>query len=158
MQSSERVTAVQRDEADLYYGSRKSDKLVRTYKKREVEAYRVELELHSGLLRHHNISVLDDLVLLPEVLCPKHVQLVDLDWNRLRRHLANKIGDRGDDVFAGARQRKMSILRLQRYLRRKGVVNTHRLLLPRAVNADISRALNRWIRKFNSEEPWANTK
>ena len=143
---------------DLNYGSRKSDKFVRCYKKPEVGAYRVELELHSSLLRRHNISGLDDLVRLPGVVCPKHLQLVDLDRTRLHRHLANKIGARSDGVIAGARRRATSILRLMRYLRRKGVSNTHRLLLPLAINKDVGRALNKWIRQFNSEERWVNTK
>ncbi len=146
-----------RKKHELYYGSRKSDKLVRCYEKLEVGAYRVELELHSGLLGRHSISVPDDLVRLPE-LVPKHFQLVDLDWNQLRRYLAKKIGDRSDGVIAAARRRTTSILRLQRYLRRKGVFNTHRFLVTRTINKDVSRALNKWIRKFNSEEPWADTK
>ena len=143
---------------DLYYGSRKSDKLVRCYKKREVGAYRVELELHSGLLRRHGIVELDDLVRLPALLCPKHVQLVDFDWNQLRRYLLTKIGDRSDGVVAAARRRRASLLRLQRYLRRKGVFNTHRFLVPRPINKDVRRALNEWIRRFNREEPWGDTR
>jgi len=142
--------ANKRDE-HLYYGSRKSDKLVRCYEKSEVGSYRVELELHSGLLRRNGICVLDDLVHLPDLVHPKHLQFVALEWNRLSRHLARKLGDRSDGVIAGARRRTPSILRLQRYLRRKGVFNTHRFLTPRAVNNDVKRALNTWIRKFNRE-------
>ena len=140
-----------RKKNDLYYGSRKSGKLVRCYEKPEVGAYRVELELHSGLLQRHSIVGLDDLARLPEVLCPKHVQFVDFDWNRLARYLANKIEDRSDLVIAGARRRKISILRLQRYLRRKGVFNTHRFLVPRTMKKDVIRALNEWIQRFNGE-------
>lgn len=80
-----------RKKVDLYYGSRKSDKLVRCYKKREVGAYRVEPELHSGLLRRYGIIELDDVVRLPDVLCPKQLQFVDFNWNQLARHLAKKI-------------------------------------------------------------------
>jgi len=152
MQSSERVAVVRtRKTVDLYYGSRKSDKFVRCYKKREVGAYRVELELHSGLLRRHHIADLHDLVRLPELVCPKHFQFVDPDWNRLKQYLARKLGGKSESVLAGARRRKMSILRLQRYLRRKGIVNTHRFLVQRTINNDIRRALDRWARKFNRE-------
>jgi hypothetical protein len=159
MQSSERVAAVQaRNRVDLYYGSRKSDKFVRCYEKIEVGAYRVELELHSGLLRRHNISALNDLARLPELVYPKHFDIVDFDWDHLRQYLVNKIGGRSDAVIAGARQRRTSILRLQRYLRRKGVFNTHRYLVPRAINGGIIRALKRWARTFDSEESWADTK
>jgi hypothetical protein len=147
-----------RKKVDLYYGTRKSDTFVRCYKKPEVGAYRVELELHSGLLRRHNISALNDLVRLPELVYPNHFDIVDFDWDRLRRYQVNKIGDRSDAVIGGARQRRTSILRLQRYLRRKGVFNTHRYLVPRAINRDVIRALKRWARKFDSEESWADTK
>jgi hypothetical protein len=144
--------------SNLYYGSRKSDKFVRCYEKPEVGAYRVELELHSGLLRRHSISVLNEFARLPELVCPKHLQLVDLDWKQLGQHLANKIGGRSDGVIAGARRRKMSILRLQRYLRREGVSNTHRFLVPRAINEDVRRALDKWLQNFNSEALWVTTK
>jgi hypothetical protein len=137
----------------IYYGSRKSDKLIRGYEKPEVGSYRVEVELHSGLLRRHRIVGLDDLVRLPEVLCPKHFQFVDFDWNRLKKHLARKLGGKSDSMLAGARRRRTSILRLQRYLRRKGVFNTHRFLLPRATNKDVVQALKRWARGFDNEEP-----
>jgi hypothetical protein len=135
----------------LRYGSRKSDKLVRCYEKVELGAYRVEPEVHSGLLRRNSISVLGDLVRLPELLCPKHFNLVDFDWDRLRRHLANKMRSSSDGVLAGARRRRTSILRLQRYLRRRGVFNTHRFLVQRTMNKDVTRALNQWAQKFNRE-------
>jgi hypothetical protein len=152
MQSLERVTAVQRrKKVDLYYGSRKSGKLVRCYEKPEVGAYRVELELHSGLLRRHEISGIDDLARLLDVICPKHLQFVDFDWTHLGRHLANKIGNKSDGVIAAARRRTGSLLRLQHYLRRKGVFNTHRFLVPRAINKDVWRALSKWTRQFNGE-------
>lgn len=143
----------QKKKIAFYYGSRKSEKLVRCYEKSEVGAYRVELELHSGLLRRQDIVGLDDLVRLPEVLCPKHLQFVDIDWNHLGRHLEKKMGHRSDVVIVGARRRTDSILRLLRYLRRKGVFNTHRFLVPRAINEDVTRAVNRWRRQFNKEQP-----
>ena len=152
MRYSGRVTALPRKKGnDLYYGSRKSHKLVRCYDKVELEVYRVELELHSGLLRRHGISGIDDLVHLPEVVCPKHLQFVDFDWNHLSRHMANKLGDRSNGVIAAARRRTTSILRLQRYIRRKGVFNPHRFLIPSAINKDVSRALQKWVRGFDSE-------
>lgn len=132
----------------LCYGTRKSAKFVRCYDKVDLGVYRVELELHSSLLRHHDISTVDDLVHLPEVVCPKHLGLVDCDWNQLSRHMAKKMGDRSISLMAAARRRANSISRLQRYLRRKGVFNAHRLLVPHAINENVSRALKRWARGF----------
>lgn len=140
-----------REKVDLYYGTRKSGKFIRCYEKPKVDAFRVELELHSGFLRHHSISVLEDLALLPELLCPKHLQFVDLDWVDLGQHLQRKMGIKSGVVIGGARRRTDSISRLQRYLRKRGVFNTHRFLKPRSVNKDVRRALNKWIGTFNSE-------
>lgn len=108
--------------------------------------------LHSGLLLRHRIAGLQDLARLPDVVCHKHLQFVDFDWIKLVDYLRNKMGRRCEGVIAGARRRNVSILRLQQYLRRKGVFNTHRFLVPRAINDDVRRALNRWTRKFDNGE------
>jgi hypothetical protein len=39
----------------LRYGGRKSAKLVRCYRKKSKNAYRVEVELHSSLLNQHGM-------------------------------------------------------------------------------------------------------
>jgi hypothetical protein len=132
----------------LRYGSRKANKLVRCYHKDELGVFRVEVELHSSLLRRNNISTLDDFICLPEIIFPKHLKFVDLDWGRLKRYLARNIGDEGNQVNAGAGRRAGSLQRLRRYLNRKGVVNVHRFLVPLAINDDVARALKRWIHQF----------
>jgi hypothetical protein len=142
----------------LYFGGRKSDKLIRCYRKHGLEVFRVELELHSNLLRREHIATLNDFLGLPAVICPKHLQFVAVAWNRLRRHLKRKLGKRSDAVFTAARQRASSIRRVQRYLRRKGVSNAHRFLVPLAINKDVTGALNRWEREFKTKVRWANAK
>jgi hypothetical protein len=130
----------------LYYGSRKTDKLVRCYKKQTLGVFRVELELHSGLLR--DITTLDDFLYLPDVVYPSHFQFVALDWNRLEKHLTKNLGDKGRRVMAGARSRSPSLPRVRRYLNRNGVANVHRFFMPLEINEKARRALDQWARQF----------
>jgi hypothetical protein len=132
----------------LRYGGRRSDKLVRCYAKRELGVFRVELELHSSLLRSHNIVRLGDLPTVVNFVYPKHLQFVDFEWTRLKRHLDRKMGGRAPAVFSQARKRAASIGRVARFLRNHGVVNIHRFLLPMAKNEVVKRALEEWARRF----------
>ena len=126
-------------DALVYFGTRKSDKFVRCYEKKEVDGYRVELELHSKLLRREKISTLDDFEGLQFAIYPKHLQFVDVDWDRLERHLRQK--RHGRALIAGAQHRAASLSRLRHYLRRHGITNLHRFLVPLAINKKIDRAI-----------------
>jgi hypothetical protein len=134
-------------EEDLYYGSRKSDKYVRCYPKKNL-GFRVELELHSGLLRQHSISALADLRRLPEVIYPKHLHLVAPDWKKLEKYLSRKFGGDSHRILIRAQRRSVSLHRMQRYLKRKGVPNFHRFLVPLALNRHIASALMKWASHF----------
>jgi hypothetical protein len=144
----EKVVAVQNEEKKraLYYGGRKTDKLVRCYQKDTLGVFRVELELHSGLLC--DITTLDDFLYLPDVVYPNHFQFVDFDWNRLEKYLSKRLGDESRRIIAGAKGRSLSLQRVRRYLNRKGVANVHRFLVPLAVNEKARRALDKWVRQF----------
>jgi hypothetical protein len=130
----------------LFYGGRKTGKLVRCYWKTKLGVDRVELELHSGLLRRNNISTLDDFIYLPDTVYPKHLQFVDFDWNRLEHHLSRRPANESSRIIAGAKRRAASLQRVRRYLDKHGVANVHRFLVPLAMNDEISRALDRWAR------------
>jgi len=130
----------------LYWGGRKSEKFVRCYKKKELGCYRVELELHSRVLRDANVLTPDDIDGLGVVIHPRHCQFVDVDWRHLERYLRQK--DNGDALIRGAKKRANSISRLRRYLRRHGIVNFHRLLVALPINKQIDRALTRWMGNF----------
>lgn len=144
---------MQRRERDrvLYFGGRRSDKFVRCYKKERLNVFRVELELHSKLLRCHSVSTLDDFRFLPGVVSPKHLLFVEFDWERLEQYLTKRFGTQGSRVFAGARRRADSLQRVRCYLTRQGVVNVHRFLVPLAINAEVVRALKRWARTFRNQ-------
>lgn len=60
------------------------------YRKPKLGVFRVEVELHSGILRRNNISTLDDFVDVPQLVYPKHFQFVAFDWERLERYLRRK--------------------------------------------------------------------
>ena len=129
-----------------YWGSRKSDKFVRYYKKLEVDRDRLEVEAQSQLLRREQISTLGDFDGLPSAIYPKHFQFVDVDWDRLQRNLRRKRNSKA--LISGVRRRRRSLSRLRRYLRRNGITNFHRFLVPHAINKRIDRAFTRWIRDF----------
>ena len=101
---------------------------MRCYEKKEVDSYRVELELHSQLLRREKISTLDDFEGLIDAIYPKHFQFVDVAWDRLKRHLRGK--RHGRTLIVGAEHRAASLSRLRHYLRRHGITNFHRFLVP----------------------------
>lgn len=128
-----------------YWGGRKCDKFVRCYEKPEVASFRVEVELHSQLLRRKHISTLDDFDGLA-VTIPKHFRFADVDWDRLEQHLRRKRHSQA--LIAGARKRGSSLSRLRRYLGKHGVTNFHRFLKPHPLNKKIDRALTSWLRHF----------
>jgi hypothetical protein len=130
----------------LYFGSRKSGKFVRCYQKPEVKAYRVELELHAQFLHKTDINRLDEFDALAIEIHPRHFQLVDLDWRRLKRYLRRKRHSRV--LIAGAQQRAASLSRLRRYLWRHDIKNFHRFLVPLAINRKIKRAFTKWMLDF----------
>jgi hypothetical protein len=149
MQNKEKTRA-------LRYGSRKTGKLVRCYWKKELGVFRVEPELHSSLLR--NISTLDDFLYLPDIVYPKHLQFVEFDWRRLEHYLSRRPVDESRRIIAGAKRRAASLQRVRRYLDKHGVANVHRLFVPLAMNDEISRALDRWARRFKKGSLWAKKK
>lgn len=151
MASSERVTSPQRTNKDLHFGTRKSAKWVRCYKKPELGVFRVELELHSDFLRNHQITTLADLTALPSAVYPRHARFVTVSWARLERYLKRAKGAEGQAILAGAKERAASVHQVCRYLKRHGVSNPHRFLMPMRLNRMLIAALHRWERKFTLE-------
>jgi len=134
--------------ADLRFGSRKSDKLVRCYQKSELALYRVELELHSPWLRKHRINTLHDLERLPALVFPAHLRFVRLDWVRLATYV-RRHGLPAETVPLEAKVRASSILAVMGYLRQEvGLPNIHRFLRPLPLNADVEWALRKWSERW----------
>ncbi len=124
----------------LRYGTRGSKKMVRAYWKEQVNAFRVELELHSSwpglpqsvyLLRH-----------LP--LGREAVRFVRFDWKAFKAHL-RRCGLPLTKILHGARANSDSIHGLLAYLRHTvRLRNVHRFLRPLRMNVEIDRALDEW--------------
>jgi hypothetical protein len=123
----------------LRYGGRPSAKLVRCYWKEEVQAFRVELELHSRWL---GLPQTDYLLYLLNV-TERDFRFVRVDWAALDLYL-NKKGARGKQIAAEARIRYTSLHRLLRYLRTAGVNNPHIFLRTMRKDKLIRRAIDAW--------------
>lgn len=135
----------------LRYGGRKSAKLVRCYWKKEINAYRVEVELHPGVLDKCNIVAVQDLPKAAKAIYPKHVHFADLDWQKLRLYLTRREGKNGEAIFEGAIKRAESMRRVTHYLRRQRIPNVHRFLVPLAMNRKVKQALDTWALQFERE-------
>jgi hypothetical protein len=132
------------------FGSRGSTKMVRCYPKRQLDAYRVELELHSGLLRKLGINKCADLYKVASKVCPSHVDFVGFRWGRLARSLNRRFGVKGPDILREARRRRdeVSLRDALRFLTQQGFPNPHRFLFRLEINNEIRAALRRWAELF----------
>jgi hypothetical protein len=142
----------------LRYGSRFSGKLVRCYRKDAVNAFRVEIELHSSLLprrqRDNRLEIIDSR--WPEIadaafsIVPAHLKFVKIRFGALGRHLRRRFGERGDVLLARTRARSTDSLHSAlTYLRGKGVHNPHRFLQPMTqINAALEQAIDEWATDF----------
>jgi hypothetical protein len=141
----------------LRYGSRKSGKLVRAYWKDEVNAFRVEVEMHSQLLsrrrrqraRKTADELTNDLANVPYLLFPKHIAFMRFRWAALKRYLKRRLGRRGSELFNEARAKAaISLQAAARFLRTSGVNNVHRFLVPMRINEEMDSALTKWSLDF----------
>lgn len=147
------------DNPVVHYGSRKGPKLIRIYKKQELDVFRIEGEFHSPFLRRHQVETEQDIAFVANKFYPAHILFVRIDWKRLRRHLRRKYGnERAEQILASARKRDSSIRRVTRYLRRKGLLNVHRFYRPLPINKEIKRALERWSTDYDYEWQMARMK
>jgi hypothetical protein len=142
----------------LRYGARKSGKLIRCYWKQQVNAFRVELELHSRLLskgrlkkkQNFNFEDVPDRI-LPNIF-PNHFQFVRFRWEVLAKYLTRRFKQQGIDILEEARAKaRVSLRSATRFLRRKRVNNVHRFLVPMHINQAIHAALTRWEIDFHND-------
>ena len=150
----------------LRYGTRKSAKLIRCYYKPEVQAYRVELELHSRLINGRKPrwcmssdapeDMLDHISLMALQIMPKHLQFVRFDWRALERYLVRTLGRAAVDAFLEEARRRacQSLAYANRFLRKQNVRNVHRFLIPMRINDAVETALSEWADRF--QDSWPN--
>jgi hypothetical protein len=129
------------------YGSKKAAKMVRVYPKKELDSFRVELEVHSPWLRRYGIVTLQDLAKLPQSLFPKHIRFVNMNWTALTKHLSRR-GLNSAYIIREAKNRS-SIHAVIEFLRNSiGVHNPHRFLRTVAPSQKIFQSLKNWARVF----------
>jgi hypothetical protein len=132
----------------LRYGSRSSPKLVRCYRKTPLGSYRLELELHSALLRKYSITNVGQLYAVASKLVSGHIRFVRIDWDKLEPVLRRRFGLDCPEILAEARRRaNVSLRNATRYLGRR-IPNVHRYLMPLLANQWARAALKTWADKF----------
>ena len=89
----------------LRYGSRTSPKMVRCYFKKSLDSYRVELELHSALLRKYSITNAGQLYAIAYKLAARHVRFVRIDWDKVAPALRRRSGADSTEILTEARRR-----------------------------------------------------
>lgn len=130
------------------FGSRKTSKRVRCYHKKELDSFRVELEVHSSWLRRYGIVTLQDFWKLPQALFPKHIRFVNMNWEALSKHLSRR-GLKPAYIIQEAKNRSCSIHAVMEFLRYSvGIHNPHRFLIARAPSQKVFRSLRNWARTF----------
>lgn len=130
-----------------WWGTRRSAKFVRVYR-RPSGTFRVELEFHSPWLRQHHIRDCFDFRRIPNLVIPRHLCFYRLDWpavtRKIRQSLPNpplalrNLGWGRDDLDGTLR-----------FLRNElSFTNTHRFLVPLALNGRVARALQLWAAQW----------
>lgn len=113
-------------EPELRFGSRKGGKFVRVYWKKEIERFRIELQIQSPLLRKCSINTLTELGQLPGLIAAKHIRFGRLDYERLGRYVQTD----PDGRRILKKVRTLSLLAALHFLRRiAGVPNPHRFVM-----------------------------
>jgi hypothetical protein len=135
-------------EGQLRYGGRQSPKLVRCYWKPRLHCYRIELELHSALLRLIGVTDISEFGRLYGIV-PSHFCFAAISFRRLERHLLRKFGEDGQVLLVETRLRAAKSLRLAlSFLKRNGIANPHRFLHPLRLNDELKAALRSWLGRF----------
>ena len=132
----------------VWFGTRRSAKFVRAYLKPKIHVFRIELHFHAAWLRRHAIYDCFDFHRIPELVMRRHISFCKLDWDavthRIRQSVPNaalalrNLSWEEDDLHATLRF-------LRRELR---FTNTHRFLVPLALNDLPARALKQWAAQW----------
>ena len=129
-----------------WFGAPKSEHFVRCYPKPEVGGFRVEIQFNRGAIEKHGLDDICKWAKLPEIV-RRYVRFYRMDWPRLGSYL-NRQFRNSEIIFRRARALEGNLDELLRFLRQVSVSNPSRFLLPTPVNADVTRALARWKRRW----------
>jgi hypothetical protein len=142
----------------IRYGSRLSGKLARCYQKEAINAFRVEVEMHSSLLPRPRGDKRREVIdtRWPEIadagfsILPSHLKFVRFRFKALARHLRRRFGEHGDVLLERTRACAEESLHLAlAYLRRIRVNNPTRFLQPMTrINDALEQAIDAWAVDF----------
>jgi hypothetical protein len=133
---------------DVRSGTRRSSTMTRGYHKSEIDAYRLEIELHSAWLRSNGIRNPEDLSSLPHLLMPSRLWFVRIDWGSLKARLSRK-GLPVGRILCRTRSKASCLSRTLEYLRVDvGLSNVHRFLRPLKINNVIQQELKVWADRW----------
>ena len=134
----------------LRYGGQSCPKLVRCYTKKNLNCFRVEVELHRLLLRNYQVENASDLGRVAVITIPAHLTFVSFRWSKLRNLFYKKFAGEGAGLFDEARCRANHSLRsATKFLTKMGLSNPHRFLAPHSINREIRLALRIWAEPFS---------
>lgn len=141
--------------ADItWFGTRRSAKFVRAYRKPKIGVFRVELEFHSSWLRHHRIKDCFDFWRIPELVMGRHIFFCELNWPVVIRNIRRTVPN-AQLALRNLMWERHDLHATLRFLRRElGFRNTHRLLIPLELNKLALSALKRWAAQW-PERPFS---
>jgi hypothetical protein len=136
------------------WGARKGQKLVRSYARPETQVHRVELELHSRLLRVYGINSSDDFPRLVNNLIEKHIAFFRLDRKKLIQRLQRNgfNGRKQQLILEQVSDRKADMYDVLRFLRKRvHLTNAQRLCRLDKLDSLVVEAAQRWVATRNRE-------
>lgn len=128
------------------WGTREGAKFVRSYYKEKINAHRVELQLQGAFLRLNRIRTERDLLRLVDLLPQRHIWFVRLSEQKLS-HAMHERGfskTRMTEIINEARANSGHLYEVLALLRRRGLKNVQRLVVPVPATGSVRRALKVW--------------
>jgi hypothetical protein len=137
-----------------YWGTRKGMKRVQCYFKREIQAFRIEIEMRPRFLRHYHIQDLFDFHKLVRILPRHHIYFARFNKQKLIRRLqrTGSSQKRQQEVVAMIDAMAGNLWPTLNYLREEvQMKNTRRLLDPMPGNELVLQALETWAAQWPKE-------
>jgi hypothetical protein len=135
----------------LHFGARRSPVFARSYWKKTIDSYRIEIEYHREWLAKHAIKTTNDFLKLPELTARRYIAFYKIDPLKLSAALA-RLGVPVAPTLKKVVARENDLHAALHYLRHDvGLVNTLRILTPLTTNGRVVRALQQWARDWEKQ-------
>ncbi len=132
----------------VWFGTRRSSKFVRAYRKPSIGVFRIELELHAPWLRRHHIRDCFDFCRIPDLIMRRHIFFCRLDWVAVIRKIRWSVPN-ARLALRNLKWQQHDLHATLRYLRHElRLTNTHRYLFPLELNDVAAFALKQWADRW----------